>query len=253
MGDLTRRRGIIRDDFIPAQCYSDILMGIAEAGFFMYENIPLLRLKYMRITRRKLLTCIPILFSALGLLPFVGAQEIDTDQILGGRPDSPVRIEVFSDFQCPACRAFYLDTIRQILREYSAEDRVCVIYHEFPLKMHQFSRLAARYSLAAQRLGQRQWRAVMEALYANQSVWSIDGSIDAVVAKVLDLEDLKKVRKLVDDATINDAINRDVSLGSQKEVSVTPTVFIYAGKNEQKVAGGLEYSLLKQYIDRMLK
>jgi protein-disulfide isomerase len=217
------------------------------------ENIPSRRLQNMRITRRKLLMSTPILLAAIALLPFVKAQEINTEQILGGRPDSPVRIEVFSDFQCPACRSFYLDTIRQVLREYAAEDKVCVIYHEFPLKMHQFSRLAARYSLAAQRLGQRQWRAVMEALYTNQSVWSLDGSVDTVVAKVLDLEDLKKVRKLVEDATINDAINRDLSLGTQKEVQYTPTMFLCAGKNEQKVVGGLEYSLLKQYIDRILK
>jgi protein-disulfide isomerase len=207
----------------------------------------------MKISRPKLLRIIPILFAAVALLPFAKAQGINMEQIVGGRPDSPVRIEVFSDFQCPACRNFYLDTVRQVLREYAAEDKVCVIYHEFPLKMHQFSRLAARYSLAAQRLGQRQWRAVMEALYANQSVWSLDGSIDAIVAKVLDLEDLKKVRKLVEDATINDAINRDLTLGSQKEVTYTPTVFIYAGGKEQKVVGGLEYTLLKEYIDRVVK
>jgi protein-disulfide isomerase len=217
------------------------------------KTFPLLKLKSMRITRRTLSKNIPILVTAIVLLPFVKAEEISRDQILGGRPDSPVRIEVFSDFQCPACRTFYLETIRQVLREYSAEDKVCVIYHEFPLKMHQFSRLAARYALAAQRLGQRQWRAVMEALYTNQSQWSLDGSIDAVAAKVLDLEDLKKVRRLVDDATINDAINRDLSLGSQKDVTQTPTFFIYVGGNEQKVVGGLEYTLLKQYIDRILK
>ncbi|MBP1610451.1 MAG: twin-arginine translocation pathway signal [Acidobacteria bacterium] len=207
----------------------------------------------MRIARTNLLKSIPSLFAAIALLPLAAAQEINTEQILGGRPDSPVRIEVFSDFQCPACKNFYLDTVRQVLREYAAEDKVCVIYHEFPLKMHQFSRLAARYSLAAQRLGQRQWRAVMEALYSNQSQWSLDGSIDAVVAKVLDLEDLKKVRKLVEDATVNDSVNRDVTLGNQKEVNHTPTIFIYDGSKEQKVVGGLEYPLLKEYIDRIVK
>ena len=207
----------------------------------------------MRISRSKLLRRTLILFAAVALWPFAQAQAINTAEILGGRPDSPVRIEVFSDFMCPACRGLFLDTMRQVLREYSAEDKVCVIYHEFPLKSHQFSRLAARYSLAAQRLGQRQWRAVIEALYTNQSVWSLDGSVDAVVARVLDPDDLKKVRKLVEDATINDAINRDVALGNERQVTYTPTMFIYAGGKEQKVVGGLEYALLKEYIDRFLK
>ena len=117
----------------------------------MNENIPFLGTKNMRIARRKLFTGIVVSFVAAYLWPLASAQEIYSEQILGGRQDSPVRIEVFSDFQCPACRNFYLETIRQVLTKYCAEDKVCVIYHEFPLKMHQFSRLAARFGVRAGR------------------------------------------------------------------------------------------------------
>jgi protein-disulfide isomerase len=207
----------------------------------------------MRITRRKLLRSLPGPFAAAALWPFASAQEIKTEQILGGKPDAPVRIEVFSDFQCPACRSLYLDTMKQVLRDDCPEDKVCLIYHEFPLKNHQFSRLAARYSLAAQRLGRRQWQAVMESLYTSQSQWSIDGNIDVIVAKAISVEDLQKVRKLIAEASINDAVNLDLTLGNQKEITSTPTMFIYAGGKEQKIVGGLEYSLLKEYIDRVVK
>ena len=74
-------------------------------------------------------------------------------QLLGGSLNSPIRLEVFSDFQCPSCRQFYLETIQPVLQEYSSKDKVCVIYHEFPLNQHPYARQAALYSEAASRLG----------------------------------------------------------------------------------------------------
>jgi len=207
----------------------------------------------MRITRRKLLINIPVPFAAVVLWPLANAQAISTEHILGGTPSAPVRIEVFSDFQCSACRAFFLQTIKQVLRDYCAENKVCVIYHEFPLRMHQFSRLAARYSLASQRLGQSQWLSVMDALYTNQSEWAVDGNIDVFVAKALSADDMQKVRQLVAEASINDAVNSELTLASQKEITYTPTFFLYAGDKEQKVVGALEYTVLKEYIDRLIK
>src|SRR3990172_6428027 len=55
---------------------------------------------------------------------------------VGGTPSSPVKIEVFSDYQCPACRIFYQGTMRQVLSEYADAGKGCVVYHEFPLNIH---------------------------------------------------------------------------------------------------------------------
>src|SRR5512137_1981088 len=106
-------------------------------------------------------------------------------QMLGGSLNSPIRLEVFSDFQCPACRELYLGTIRQVLQEYSSKDKVCVIYHEFPLPMHQYAKEAARYSEAAGRLGQPKLLTVFESLFTDQAQWTKDGSIELAISKAL--------------------------------------------------------------------
>jgi protein-disulfide isomerase len=231
-----------------------LLPGILGDNCEIHERFPFLGLENMRITLEKLLQIILIpLIVVIALLPSVSSQEVNTEQILGGKPDAPVRIEVFSDFQCPACRSLYLETMKQILRDYCPENKVCLIYHEFPLKMHQFARLAARYALAAQRLGRTQWEAVMDTLYTNQSQWSLDGNIDIFIAKALSPDDLQKVRRLINEASINDAVNRDMTLGNQKVVAYTPTIFLYAGGREQKIEKGIDYSLLKEYLDRIVK
>lgn len=98
----------------------------------------------------------PILHMAIFILliaafPDASAQtdQLKPEQCLGGELDAPIRIEVFSDFECPACREFYLNTIRPVLKDYCSLDKVCVVYHEFPLQGHKYSRQAAQYSKAA--------------------------------------------------------------------------------------------------------
>ncbi|MGA2263557.1 MAG: thioredoxin domain-containing protein [Acidobacteriota bacterium] len=202
----------------------------------------------------------PVPYLALLTLAFVfhpeaspQSAELKPEQCLGGELDAVIRIEVFSDFECPACREFYLRTIRQVLKEYSSLDKVCVVYHEFPLRGHKYSRQAAQYAKAAQRLGRKQWTAVLDALYENQEKWSQDGSLDDTVFKALGAVEYTSLKKLLLDPSIDAAIDSEVSLGEKKEVTSTPTSFVYAIGREEKVVGGLPYPVLKEFIDRIVR
>ncbi|NWG14655.1 MAG: thioredoxin domain-containing protein [Acidobacteria bacterium] len=193
-----------------------------------------------------------LLFTGSASLP-VQAADLTPEQYLGGKLDAPIRIEVFSDFQCPACRTLYLDVMLKVLQDYSSQNKVCLIYHEFPLRNHTLSRVAARYSKAAQRLGTKQWRAVMESLYDKQAVWGWDGSVDAVVFGALDKEDFLKLKQLLDDPSIEAAIEREVTLGEKRNVQSTPTFFVYAAGKEQRIVGSVPYRVLKDFFDRTLR
>jgi protein-disulfide isomerase len=183
------------------------------------------------------------------------AQSVPTtsEQCLGGRLDAPIRVNVFSDFQCPSCAVFFADTIRQVLRDYSSANKVCVAYHEFPLPGHSHAREAARWSVAAQKLGKRQWLAVMEALYSQQALWSQSGKVESTVAGALSSDDYMAAKKLLLTPEIDQAVNRDVALGKQFKIESTPTMFVYAIGREQKVVGGLPYAALKDFFDRIVK
>jgi protein-disulfide isomerase len=160
---------------------------------------------------------------------------------------------VFSDFQCPACRDLYLGTIKRVLQEYSSKDKVCVIYHEFPLSMHQYAKDAARYSEAAGRLGQQKLLPVFDSLFTDQLEWSKDGSLEATVSKSLPNEDFQKLKNIMQEATINAEIEREIQHGIKKEIQSTPTLVIsYLGK-QQRVEGVVAYDVLKQFIDSIVK
>jgi len=184
--------------------------------------------------------------------PIKSADEA-SGKILGGSLNAPIKIEVFSDFQCPACRDLYLETIRQVLQEYASKDKVCVIYHEFPLSMHQYAKEAARYAEATSRLGQQKLLPVYESLFTDQSQWSKDGSLELTVSKAIPGDDLQKVKKLLQDASVNSEIEKEILLGIKKEIQSTPTLLItYPGK-QQKVEGVVAYPILKQFIDSIVK
>jgi protein-disulfide isomerase len=171
---------------------------------------------------------------------------------VGGKPNSPVKIEVFSDFQCPACRVFYLETMRSVLADYADAGKVCVVYREFPLSQHQYAQPAARYGHAAQRLGQRYWAQIADALYQSQDKWEQDGKLEPVVAGALTKQDLARLQKEMTDPAIDSAIASDIALGKRLEVNQTPTFFITAKGKTEKVSGVVQYPILRRYLDSLL-
>jgi protein-disulfide isomerase len=190
---------------------------------------------------------------ATALSIFAQSANLRAERCLGGSPDAPIRLEVFSDFQCPACQGFYMETIRQVLKDYCRDGKVCVMYYEYPLPMHPYAREAARYSLAAQGLGQKQWAAVVDAIYANQPKWSLDGNITPFVAQAVTPEEFQKMKKTLEEPSVEEAIVKDIGEGQKRGVQSTPTMFVTAQQKEQKVVGGIEFPVLKDFFNRFLK
>lgn len=169
-----------------------------------------------------------------------------------GSQSAPIRLEVFSDFQCPACRELYEFTLRPVIANYVSPGKVYLIHRDMPLPSHRYARQAARYANAAAIVGKLE--RVVEALYANQPTWSVDGNIESVVAAVLTPAEMAKVRQLLNSKRVDLAIDEDVSLGQARQVRSTPTVFVtHRGQLMPLPPGGVNYPLLKQYLDHLLR
>lgn len=202
-----------------------------------------------RLCRTILFALLAVLFS----LPLQSAEQ-SSGQILGGSPNAPIRIEIFSDFQCPSCRGLYLDVMRQVLAEYSSQNKICVIYHEFPLQAHRYSREAALYAEATAQLGRQQLLKVYDSLFMDQAQWGQDGKVEAAISKALSRADFEKVKKIMQDPSINATVDREIKLGTQYQIDSTPTFFIYSGQKQlQKVVGLLSYISLKTYLNTIIK
>ncbi len=196
---------------------------------------------------------IVLALAILGQGPAKSAQMDYADGYLIGGADCPVRIEVYSDLQCPSCRTFYLYTVTALMKEYAAGGKVALIFHDFPLVTHPVSRIATRYALASKSLGRDRWSRVIEELYSYQAQWSYDGKVEPVLSRILTPDELQTIKAKLSDPSIEQVINREVALGNEKKVDQTPTVFVTMSGREQRLAGGLTFPVFKQFIDRSLK
>lgn len=163
-------------------------------------------------------------------------------------------MEVFSDFQCPACRNFYETTLKLVIDNYVNTGKVYLVHRDFPLDMHPFSRQAARFANAAAELGQ--FENVERALFDHQDTWSPNGKIDEALASTIPAAELKKIHDVESQhaTEINASIERDRTMGIQRNVNQTPTIYVTAhGKTEALPGGGVDYRLLKQYLDYLLR
>ncbi len=197
-----------------------------------------------------------LIFSALGVVLAVNNRPASGGQAefyAGGLPSAPVKLEVFSDYQCPSCRTFYMTALRYVLTDYAMQNKVSVVYHDLPLATHQYSREASRYALAAQRLGREYWLRLTEALYENQALWSQGGQFDAILARVLGAADFTRVKAILQDPAIDRTLESEIAMAQSRQVQSTPTFFLHSKSGVQKVVGAVPYSVLKEYLDRLLK
>lgn len=167
-----------------------------------------------------------------------------------GTAQAPITIEIFSDYQCPACKALYENTLQQVIDNYVKPGKVYLVHRDFPLPMHAHGREASLHACAAGRLGK--YEPVARALFRDQQTWEKTGNLDPTLASVLNADEVKKVKALVKDPAIGSEVDKDVELGKQANVTQTPTMVLTHMIRRYPIAGVVQYSVLKQFLDSLL-
>jgi protein-disulfide isomerase len=168
-------------------------------------------------------------------------------------PTVPLVCEIYSDFECPACAAFYRDTFPQLEEQYIKTGKVKLVHRDFPLPQHRFALIAARYGEAAREFGV--YDAVAIRLYETQSEWGANGNIEASLKAILPQETLDKMRTLAEnDPKVDESIARDQTLGADDRINQTPTLVIVTPDGQRhKLGGNPPFATLSAYLDELLQ
>jgi protein-disulfide isomerase len=177
------------------------------------------------------------------------ARDLTVNKTYGPR-DAPIKIEEFSDFQCPACRELYLQTLRPLIDEFVSSGKVYLVHHDFPLPMHKYSRQAARYANAAGAIGK--FAGVEAALFDKQPEWEASGNVTGAVASALTPEEMKRVEEIIRSGRVDPIIERDVALGHLWGVQQTPTMFVEINGQRNRIVGVVNYTILRTYLNELL-
>jgi protein-disulfide isomerase len=168
-----------------------------------------------------------------------------------GSPNAPLTLELYTDYQCPSCRSFFLEVLPSVISQYVATGKVRLIHRDFPLPQHAYSKMAARYANAAGQAGF--YDAVATQLFRTQQEWEQNGNVDGEVAKVVPTAAMAKIREMVKtDSHLDDTVTADVALAGQDGLNQTPTLIIVHKGKRLKIDGMVPYTILKAYFDELL-
>lgn len=57
---------------------------------------------------------------------------VTSEDHIKGNPDAPIKIVVYSDFECPFCKRFH-DTMNSVMDKYGSSGEVAWVFRQFPL------------------------------------------------------------------------------------------------------------------------
>ena len=179
----------------------------------------------------------------------------DNDPIIGD-PNAPITIIEFSDFQCPFCARFHVQTLPSIYEEYIEQGKVKLVFRDFPIQSIHPNALPA--SIAAECANdQDKFKEMHDKLFENQNDWNKKETNDALSMFVQYAEEIKIEKNefescLTSGKHIND-IRKDLNDGREYGVTGTPGFFV--GNDEigyVELKGAQPFESFKKIIDVQL-
>ena len=172
-----------------------------------------------------------------------------------GNPNAPVKMDIWSDFQCPACDDFALNVEPQLITQYVATGKVYLTYRDFAFIDSGAANGESHQAAAAARcVGDKFWP-FHDYLFENQSTTG-ENSGKFSTAFLASVADAVVADRTAYDACMANgaaamvaAVNAETAQGQAAGVHQTPTVAL-DGKLQQ--GGSLPLSTLGPAIDALI-
>ena len=158
-----------------------------------------------------------------------------------GPEDAPVTIVEFSDYQCPYCQSWYLQTFDRLMANYP--DQIRFVYRDLPLPGHPESLPAAEAANCAGEQG-AYWK-FHNALFSGK--YTLGRAAYEQYAAALEL-DRTAFTTCLDDPRTQDEVKADAADAARLRLTGTPSFVI----NGRILIGALPFEDFKTIIDEEL-
>jgi protein-disulfide isomerase len=173
-----------------------------------------------------------------------------------GDPNAPIKIEEFSDYQCPFCARFSEDTEGQIADTFVADGTVYFVYRSFGNFIGPESKTAAEAAYCAG--DQNKYWEYHDILFANQTGENVGAYTDRrlqAFAETLSL-DMGAFNDCFNSGKYSDRVDQDRLDGTAAGVTGTPAFLLtYTVNGEEKtrfINGAVPFSEFQTQIDGAL-
>jgi protein-disulfide isomerase len=171
-----------------------------------------------------------------------------------GKPDAPVTVIEFSDYQCPFCERFFTGTLPALKKDYIDTGKVRYVFRDFPLdSIHPQARKAAEAAHCAGEQG-KYWE-MHDRLFKNQRALMVENLKG--LARDLGLN-VDGFDSCLDQGKYANTVSEHLAAGSAVGVTGTPSFFV--GKTGEdgtlegiNIRGSQPITAFRQVIDRLLE
>lgn len=177
-----------------------------------------------------------------------GAYQQASGRMLGD-PNAPVLIELYEDFQCPACRSFTQNTEPLLIQNFVATGKARLVFRQFAFIGSESVQASNASMCAADQ--QRFWD-YHDILFANQSGENQGAFVDRrliAFAQSLGL-DMNAFRTCFENHTFQAEIDSERLAGQNAGIQSTPTILVNGTIVQGAQAGYIpSYDIIAQAIE----
>jgi protein-disulfide isomerase len=168
-----------------------------------------------------------------------------------GKPDAPVKILEFADFECPACGRFATITEPDVRTRLIETGLASFTYYDYPLPQHRNSQGASNAAACADEQG-KFWP-MHDQLYGAQDQWNTQATDNPKpmfmrYASNIGLN-VSQFESCYDTRKHQNRIVANFAEGERRRVNSTPTFIV----GDKQVANALSYDELKAMVDEAAK
>jgi len=170
--------------------------------------------------------------------------EVSPEDWVKGEDLAQVTLIEYSDFQCPACAAYY-PLINQIKDDFG--DNLKLVYRHFPLTSIHKNALVSAQAAEAAGLQGKFWE-MHNALFEHQADWSeLDDPTSKFIEYATNLElDIEKFANDLASDEVNQKVKDDLDSALDLKINATPTFFM----NGKRITNPKNYDAFKSLIEK---
>jgi protein-disulfide isomerase len=168
-----------------------------------------------------------------------------------GTPGAPVVVILFSDFQCPFCKAEAQMLRKNLVSTYPKDVRLYFV--DFPLEqLHPWAKPAAMAGRCVFRQDPAAFWDYYDSIYEHQEAITADNFKSTVMTWVKDRKDIDglALSTCMDSKDTEKEVDGELAMGKQMDIGGTPTMFV----NGRRISNSVEWATyLKPVIDNEIE
>ena len=190
-----------------------------------------------------------LIYLIICLKSYADNPKTQSDLVVIGSDEAPVKIKIFSSLTCPHCANFHIKVVPKIKEKYIEKGTVQLIFIDFPLDQFAFNASKLLHCL-----DEEKQKKFLDTLYENQNNWASGTDTNQINNNLKNIVknfgiDSSQFDKCLNNDTISDKILNGRIRGHEKySIDSTPAIII----NEKKLDGSVNFKNIKKKIEKLI-